>query len=69
MEFPPELMGEIMSYLPHPYRRPLHLDAIYADHRFADFVIDRELYYEDEEIPDWDNSYMEYLKIIKRLRS
>ena len=63
MEFPPELMREIMSYIPHPYRRPLHLDAINADNTFNDFVTDREMYYEDDgEFPEWGNSYFDYKK-------
>jgi len=68
MEFPNEIKKYIMSYLPHPYKKPLHLDAINKTPMFADLTIDREMTLESEEEQGghdsgaWLNSYIEYKK-------
>lgn len=51
-----------MEYMPYPYRKPSHLEAICASNQFADFVIDQALYYEDGEVPDWSDSFVAYKK-------
>lgn len=66
MEFPNEIKQYIMSYLPHPYKKTIHVEAINKTPMFADFSIDRLLTLELEreidgkiELP-WMNSYIEY---------
>lgn len=72
MEFPNEIKEYILTYLPHPYKRPLHLDAINKTPMFADFTIEREMTLELEEELDgeidyrWLNSYIEYKKYRNR---
>lgn len=69
MEFPEEIKSYILSYLPHPYKKPLHLDAINKSSLFADFTIEREMIFElEKDIGDtfdflWLDSYIEYKKI------
>jgi len=68
MEFPNEIKEYILSYLPHPYKRPTHLEAINRDPLFADMSIDRLLILELKNLVDggyeclWMNSYVEYRK-------
>tara|TARA_B110001450_G_C17517026_1_gene438909 strand:+ start:449 stop:682 length:234 start_codon:yes stop_codon:yes gene_type:complete len=68
MEFPNEIKEYILSYLPHPYKKPNHLDAINKTPMFADLTIDRLMTLELEEQIDgiidleWMNSYVEYKK-------
>lgn len=68
MEFPEEIKQYILSYLPHPYKKPAHVEAINKTAMFADLTVDRLLTYEIEEEIDgevdflWLNSYMEYQK-------
>ena len=68
MEFPEEIKQYILSYLPHPYKNPAHVEAINKTAMFADLIVDRLLTYEIEEEIDgevdflWLNSYMEYQK-------
>ena len=62
MEFPQEIMTTIMGYIPHPYRRPSHLDALNTCAKYADFVIDQALYHEDGETPEWSDSFIAYTK-------
>lgn len=68
MEFPEEIKSYILSYLPHPYKKPLHLDAINKSSLFADFTIEREMIFElEKDIDDtfdflWLDSYIEYKK-------
>lgn len=62
MEFPKEIMQMILEYLPHPYRKPLHLEAIASDARFADFVIEQAFNHEDGDTPDWGDSFIAYRK-------
>ena len=68
MEFPDEIKKYILSYLPHPYKKPIHLDAINKTPMFADLSIDRLMTLELEEEIDgeidleWMNSYVEYKK-------
>lgn len=68
MEFPEEIKKYILSYLPHPYKKPIHLDAINKTPMFADLSIDRLMTLELEEEIDgeidleWMNSYVEYKK-------
>ena len=62
MDFPSDIFQNIMEYFSHPYRRPIHYDAICSDNTFADFVIDEALYYEDGETPHWSNSFIKYKK-------
>jgi hypothetical protein len=68
MEFPNEIKQHILSYLPHPYKKPFHLDAINKTPMFADLTIDREMTLElEKELDDeisflWMNSYIEYKK-------
>lgn len=62
MEFPREIMIEIMKYIPHPCRKPPHVAAINKDCQFANFVIDQALYHEDGETPEWNNSFIAYKK-------
>ena len=64
MEFPEELFKNILTYLPHPYKIPPHISAINNDNTFHNFIIDREMYYEDGENPEWINSYIKYKKWI-----
>ena len=72
MEFPKEIKEYILSYLPHPYKKPPHLDAINTDKLFADFTIERER--ELERDPEregenawWLDSFIEY-KSYRRMR-
>jgi len=66
MEFPNEIKLEILSYLPHPYRKTYHVDAINKTPLFADLTIDRLLTLETAEETDegdnltWLNSFIEY---------
>tara|TARA_B100001094_G_C17942923_1_gene676529 strand:+ start:513 stop:743 length:231 start_codon:yes stop_codon:yes gene_type:complete len=62
MEFPNEIWKEIFTYYHSSIRKPLHVTAIQNDDTFRNFVIDRELYYEDGELPEWDTSYVDYVK-------
>ena len=68
MEFPNEIKQYILSYLPHPYKKPLHLTAINTTPMFADFTIDRQMAMEVSQeigiIPGykWFDSYVEYKK-------
>lgn len=68
MEFPDEIKKYILSYLPHPYKKPIHLDAINKTPMFADLSIDRLMTLELEQEIDgeidleWMNSYVEYKK-------
>jgi len=68
MEFPNEIKQYILSYLPYPYKKPLHLDAINKTPMFADMTIDREMTLELETEIDgdfdcaWLNSYVQYKK-------
>lgn len=68
MEFPDEIKKYILSYLPHPYKKPIHLDAINKTPMFADLTIDRLMTLELEQEIDgeidleWMNSYVEYKK-------
>jgi len=68
MEFPDEIKREILSYLPHPYKKPSHVEAINKTPLFADFTIDRSLTLEIEKEIDgevdlvWLNSFIEYRK-------
>tara|TARA_Y100000389_G_scaffold153881_1_gene154242 strand:+ start:2587 stop:2820 length:234 start_codon:yes stop_codon:yes gene_type:complete len=68
MEFPNEIKEYIFSYLPHPYKKPNHLDAINKTPIFADLTIDRLMTLELEQEIDgdidleWMNSYVEYKK-------
>ena len=68
MEFPDEIKQYILSYLPYPYKKPLHLDAINKTPMFADLTIDRLMTLELEENIEsevdylWLNSYIEYKK-------
>ena len=48
MEFPNEIKEYILSYLPHPYKKPPHLDAINKSPLFMDFTIEREMMLELE---------------------
>lgn len=71
MEFPNEIKIEILSYLPHPYKKPNHLDAINKTPMFADLSIERLMMLElekeiDGEIEfEWMNSFTEYKKCRK----
>ena len=73
MEFPNEIKLEILSYLPHPYRKPYHVEAINKTPLFADLTIERLLTFEiEEEIVGeddmlWLNSYIEYKKWRSRI--
>ena len=68
MEFPNEIKKYILSYLPYPYKKPLHLDAINKTPLFADLTIEREMLFElEKDIDDnfdfvWMDSYIEYKK-------
>jgi len=68
MEFPDEIKREILSYLPHPYKKPGHVEAINKTPLFADFTIDRSMTLEIEKEIDgevdlvWLNSFIEYRK-------
>lgn len=68
MEFPDEIKREILSYLPHPYKKPVHVEAINKTPLFADFTIDRSMRLENEKEIDgevdlvWLNSFIEYRK-------
>lgn len=64
MEFPNEIKREILSYLPHPYKKPSHVEAINKTPLFADFTIERLIAAEceEEDEPLWNNSYIEYRK-------
>lgn len=68
MEFPEVIKQYILSYLPHPYKKPTHVEAINKTAMFADLTVDRLLTYEIEEEIDggvdflWLNSYMAYQK-------
>lgn len=64
MEFSNEIKRYILSYLPHPYKKPNHVVAINKTPMFADLTIDRSLTFELEEENDylWLNSYIEYKK-------
>jgi hypothetical protein len=73
MEFPVEIKEYILSYLPHPYKKPHHLDVIKNDTTFVNFVRDRKGEYAGREllihdpdgpIPPWIDSYIEYKKYI-----
>ena len=72
MEFPNQIKEYILTYMPHPYKRPLHLDAINKTPMFADFTIEREMTLGLEEELDgeidyrWLNSYIEYKKYRNR---
>jgi hypothetical protein len=70
MEFPNEIKCYILSYLPHPYKKPIHVEAINKTPMFADLTIDRLLTLEEcgEDIDNkndylWMNSYIEYKKL------
>ena len=68
MEFPREIKEYILSYLPHPYKTPLHLGAINKTPMFADMTLDREMtLWMQEEIDcddvTWMDSYIEYRKM------
>jgi hypothetical protein len=60
MEFPNEIKCYILSYLPHPYKKPTHVEAINKTPMFADLTIDRLLTKNDYL---WMNSYIEYKKL------
>ena len=68
MEFPNEIKEYILSYLPHPYKKPPHLDAINKSPLFADFTIEREMMLELETNDNlrfncsWIDSYVQYRK-------
>lgn len=68
MEFPNDIKLYILSYLPHPYKKPLHIEALNKTPMFSDLMIDRALTLElEEEIdgdidPLWLNSYIQYKK-------
>jgi hypothetical protein len=68
MEFPNEIKQYILSYLPHPYKRPIHVEAINKTPMFSDLSVDRLLTLELEEEIDgevdliWLNSFVEYRK-------
>lgn len=68
MEFPNEIKLEILSYLPHPYRKTNHVEAINKTPLFADLTIDRSMTVEIEKEIDgevdlpWLNSFIEYRK-------
>ena len=59
MELPTEIEEHIKSFLIR-YRMPNHAKAINEDRMFCDFIIERELYYEDGIIPFWDNTFFKY---------
>lgn len=68
MEFPNEIKKYILSYLPHPYKKPPHLDAINKSQLFADFTIEREMIFESDTNNNlthdciWIDSYIQYQK-------
>ena len=73
MEFPKEVKEYILSYLPHPYKKPHHLDAINTDPVFADFTIERGREFDrDPELQRenawWLDSFIEYKKYARMRR-
>jgi len=68
MEFPEDVKKYILSFLPHVYRKTLHVYAINRTPLFADFTIERMMMIElEEETNDqyhyiWLNSFLEYKK-------
>ena len=69
MEFPNDIKQNILSYLPHPYKKPFHLDVIKKSGLMIDFVFNKlffmEYEYKEKDIENsihsiWINSVMEF---------